>query len=75
MTGVQTCALPISSSFYFRSKGETEKALAELGYKDTVIFRPALLANVKRPEGRLGESILLYVDTELRDTMLTPHIL
>ena len=48
-------------SFYTRSKGSTEKALAELGYKDTVVFRPAFLANVKRPEGRLSESIMLYV--------------
>ncbi|KAH8989475.1 hypothetical protein EDB92DRAFT_1935514 [Lactarius akahatsu] len=30
-----------------------------LGYKDTVVFRPALLANVERPEGRLLESILV----------------
>jgi len=43
------------------SKGLTEKALVELGYKDTIIIHPALLANVKRPEGRLVESISLYV--------------
>ncbi|KAH9034626.1 hypothetical protein EDB85DRAFT_2144277 [Lactarius pseudohatsudake] len=54
-------ANPESSSFYLRSKGSTEKALAELGYKDTVVFRPALLANVERPEGRLLESILVTV--------------
>jgi len=52
-------ASPKSMSFYTCSKGLTEKALAELGYKDTVIFRPAFLANVKRPESRLAESILL----------------
>ena len=54
-------ASPTSMSFYTRSKGLTEQALAELGYNDTIVFRPALLANVKRPEGRLGESIILYV--------------
>ncbi|KAI9458374.1 hypothetical protein BJY52DRAFT_1426482 [Lactarius psammicola] len=54
-------ANPESTSFYIRSKGSTEKALAELGYKDTVIFRPSILANVKRPEGRLAESIALGV--------------
>ncbi|KAH9166734.1 hypothetical protein EDB89DRAFT_2073005 [Lactarius sanguifluus] len=54
-------ANPESRSFYIRSKGLTEKALAELGYKDTVVFRPALLANVERPEGRLLESILVKI--------------
>lgn len=54
-------ANPESMSFYLRSKGSTEKALAELGYKDTVVFRPALLANVERPEGRLLESIIVKV--------------
>jgi len=52
-------ANPESMSTYTSSKGLTEKALAELGYKDTVVFRPSFLANVKRPEGRLAESILL----------------
>jgi oxidoreductase len=54
-------ANPESGGFYVRSKGSTEQALAELGYKDTIFFRPAMLANVKRPEGRLGESIILGV--------------
>lgn len=56
-----TGSSPDAMSFYSRSKGLTEKALAELGYKDTVVFRPAILANVKRPEGRLGESIALGI--------------
>ncbi|KAH9055728.1 hypothetical protein EDB87DRAFT_1676170 [Lactarius vividus] len=50
-------ANPESMGFYIRSKGLTEKALAELDYKDTVVFRPVILANVERPEGRLVESI------------------
>ncbi|KAH9044008.1 hypothetical protein EDB84DRAFT_1471349 [Lactarius hengduanensis] len=64
-------ANPESSSFYLRSKGSTEKALAELGYKDTVVFRPALLANVERPEGRLLESILVKVTGVL--SFITPR--
>ncbi|KAI9440865.1 hypothetical protein H4582DRAFT_1501353 [Lactarius indigo] len=54
-------ANPGSTSFYLRSKGLTEKALAELGYNDTIVFRPVVLANVERPEGRLVESIAVGV--------------
>ncbi|KAH9991163.1 hypothetical protein BJV77DRAFT_1009290 [Russula vinacea] len=35
-------AHPKSSVFYSRSKALTEQALAELGYKDTIMFRPAV---------------------------------
>jgi len=52
-------ANPKSMNFYPRSKGLTEQALAELGYKDTIIFRPGMLANVQRPEKRLAESVVL----------------
>ncbi|KAI0258699.1 hypothetical protein BC834DRAFT_695605 [Gloeopeniophorella convolvens] len=52
---------PKASSLYLRSKGLTEQALAEVGYKDTIIFRPSMLANVTRPEGRFVESIALGV--------------
>lgn len=41
----------------FRSKGLTENGLAELGYKDTIIFRPGFLANAERKGGRLMESV------------------
>lgn len=54
-------ANPQTSAFYLRSKGLTEQALAELGYKDTIIFRPMLLSNVQRPEKRLGETLAMYV--------------
>ncbi|KAI9509113.1 hypothetical protein F5148DRAFT_800622 [Russula earlei] len=54
-------ANPESSIFYSRSKGLTEQALAELGYKDTIIFRPAALANTQRSDSRLGERTLLAV--------------
>ena len=70
-------ANPQSMAFYPHSKGETERALAELGYKDTIIFRPAMLAKVKRSEGRLTESAILYVATEVRYIMmvLTPQMI
>jgi len=53
-------ANPKSSALYTRSKGLTEQALAELGYKDTIIFRPGLLTNTQRSESRFGETALRY---------------
>jgi len=47
-----------SSSFlYPRSKGMTENALASLGYSDTIVFRPAFLANADRGKTRVLEVI------------------
>ncbi|KAI0639069.1 hypothetical protein C8Q77DRAFT_1152078 [Trametes polyzona] len=46
-----------SSFLYPRSKGLTEIALAKLGYDDTIIFRPALLAGTHRSEFRPAEAI------------------
>jgi hypothetical protein len=54
-------ANPQSYPFYPRSKGLTEQELAELGYKDTIFFRPVILSNVQRPERRLAESAAMYV--------------
>ncbi|EGN97020.1 hypothetical protein SERLA73DRAFT_185301 [Serpula lacrymans var. lacrymans S7.3] len=49
-----------SSPFlYPKSKGLTELALAGLGYKDTIVFRPALLRG--RPGERFGETLIGYV--------------
>ncbi|KAK9899110.1 hypothetical protein P389DRAFT_44145 [Cystobasidium minutum MCA 4210] len=43
---------------YTRSKGETEAALASLGYKETIIFRPGMLQPVGGREAfRLAESL------------------
>ena len=44
-----------------RSKGLTERALAHLGYADTIVFRPGYLRGAERPEKRIGESIVAYV--------------
>jgi len=49
-----------SSMFlYPRSKGLTELALAGLGFKDTIVFRPALLKG--REDARVGEVAAGYV--------------
>ncbi len=58
-------ANPKSSFLYPRSKGLTEQALAELGYKDTVVFRPAGLSNTNRPESRFVERAFLYAPLPL----------
>lgn len=47
-----------SSIFYNRVKGETEAAIAGLGYASTSFFRPSLLAG-PRSEFRLGEKLTL----------------
>ena len=36
-----------------------EQALAELGYKDTIIFRPAALSATQRSDSRPAERALL----------------
>ncbi|KAF7317831.1 Oxidoreductase HTATIP2 [Mycena kentingensis (nom. inval.)] len=48
---------PKSRFLYVRSKGLTEEGLASLGYQDTIVFRPAVLAGVNRSETRIGEGI------------------
>jgi uncharacterized protein YbjT (DUF2867 family) len=44
-----------SRLFYSRVKGEIEKAITELGYATTLIFRPSILLG-SRQEFRLGET-------------------
>ncbi|KLO18044.1 hypothetical protein SCHPADRAFT_993847 [Schizopora paradoxa] len=49
----------VNSPFlYLKSKGLTEKGLAELGYKDTIIFKPGYLTNATRRESRPLEPFL-----------------
>lgn len=50
---------PKSHFLYPRSKGLTELGLAELGYKETIIFRPAALTHAERSERRLMESVAI----------------
>lgn len=40
-----------------RTKGETEAALAGLGYSETIVFRPGMLAGTHRPVIRPMEHI------------------
>jgi len=54
-------ANPRASALYTRSKGLTEQALAELGYKDTVIFRPGALSGTQRSDSRPAEKVLLMI--------------
>jgi oxidoreductase len=58
-------ANPKSSILYSRSKGLTEQALSELGYKDTVVFRPGMLSNTNRPQSRFVETAILYAPLTL----------
>ena len=49
-------ASPASSNFYLRVKGETEAAVAALGFERLAILRPSLLVG-NRAESRPGEKI------------------
>ncbi|KAK0202417.1 hypothetical protein DFS33DRAFT_1263641 [Desarmillaria ectypa] len=49
-----------SSFLYPRCKGQTEEALASMGYSDTIVFHPGLLAGTARPQSRLPETIAEY---------------
>ncbi|AOS43527.1 hypothetical protein Verru16b_00572 [Lacunisphaera limnophila] len=51
---------PASRNFYLRVKGETEAALAVLGFDTLAIFQPSLLL-ARRREFRLGEKVLAAV--------------
>ncbi|KAF4610574.1 hypothetical protein D9613_007092 [Agrocybe pediades] len=50
-------ANPTSMFLYPRSKGLTEQGLAELGYNETIIFRPGYLAGTNRKDHRLAETL------------------
>jgi oxidoreductase len=52
-------ANPKALALYMRSKGLTEQALAELGYKDNVIFRPGALSGTQRSDSRPAETFAL----------------
>ena len=56
-----------------RSKGLTEIGLAELGYSDTVVFRPAMLGEGDRPDSRPLEAFVVYVFTAAFSELLFIH--
>lgn len=62
---------PASSVFYSRVKGETEQAVASLGFEALHIFRPGLLIG-ERTETRPVESIGKLVSPVLDAMMLGP---
>jgi uncharacterized protein YbjT (DUF2867 family) len=47
---------PRSRNFYLRTKGEAERAVAEIGFRAVHIFRPSMLMGDRR-EFRLGEVV------------------
>ncbi|KAK0501706.1 hypothetical protein EDD18DRAFT_1347778 [Armillaria luteobubalina] len=55
-----------SSFLYPRCKGQTEEALASMGYSDTIVFHPGLLAGTNRPQSRMPEVIAEGVINTLR---------
>ncbi|KAK0466785.1 uncharacterized protein EV420DRAFT_1505356 [Desarmillaria tabescens] len=55
-----------SSFLYPRCKGQTEEALASMGYSDTIVFHPGLLTGTARPQSRLPEVIAEGVINTLR---------
>ncbi|TFK69114.1 hypothetical protein BDN72DRAFT_796945 [Pluteus cervinus] len=50
-----------SSLLYARSKGETEERLSELGYKETIVFRPGALTGTARPQTRPVEAVIGFI--------------
>lgn len=53
-------ANPNSRNFYLRTKGQTEKAIEQVGFRSVNIFRPSVLIG-PRKEFRLGEWIGRYL--------------
>ena len=53
-------ASPQARNFYLRVKGETEQALAKLGFERLVLLRPSLLLG-ERGESRPGETVARVV--------------
>ncbi|KZT00596.1 uncharacterized protein LAESUDRAFT_688001, partial [Laetiporus sulphureus 93-53] len=68
-------ASPSSWDFYWRSKGITEQKIAELGYNDTIIFRPGILGEADRGETRVMESIatsVLWLASKVSSSVYMP---
>lgn len=49
-----------SGNLYLRTKGETEDALAALGFASLTLVRPSLLDGGPRPDSRPGEALGLW---------------
>jgi len=68
-------ANPKSLFFYPRSKGLTEQALVEIGYKDAIMFRPAVLSNTNRPDAQFAETAVQCVPLPFSFPSYFPHCL
>lgn len=56
---------PESANFYLKTKGETEQALAAMGFEALTLVRPSLLDGGPRPERRPGEQLGLWLGKRL----------
>lgn len=56
---------PDSANFYLKTKGETEQALAAMGFSALTLVRPSLLDGGPRPERRPGEQAGLWLGKRL----------
>lgn len=63
---------PDSRSFYLRCKGETDAALAGLGFASLDIFRPGLLRGPRGGDRRLGERIGIAASYLVNPFLLGP---
>jgi len=59
---------------FFRSKGQAEEALAQMGYSDVIIFRPGFLKGAKRAETSFGERAFGFVTGALSHLTKTLEI-
>jgi uncharacterized protein YbjT (DUF2867 family) len=53
--------MPASSSFYLRTKAETEQGLRNIGYDRLDIMRPSLLTGGQRADKRPGEALGILI--------------
>ncbi|MBR8462241.1 NAD-dependent epimerase/dehydratase family protein [Campylobacter sp. faydin G-105] len=61
-----------SKSFYLRIKGETERAISEIGFKSVHIVRSPLIDG-KRDDARLGERLLINIFKFMPTNLLTGY--
>lgn len=50
-----------AASFYLKTKGAAEAALAQMGFDRVDFLRPGLLTGGERPESRMGESVAILL--------------
>lgn len=58
-----------SRHFYLRTKGEAERSVARVGFRDIHLFRPGILVG-ERQESRFGEAVGIAVSRALQFLMV-----